>query len=237
MGAGYTEYIAPGTSQEGAPAAPGGLMAMAVSSNRIELHWSDHSHNETLFTIERSVDGGDSFHFLDSVMAGTSHYTDTAVYANTTYYYRVRASNPFGDSAYSNIDSATTPAAVTATSLALGSISVSVKKTGNLRKHGQAVVIIQDDTGSLVQGATVSGQFSGVFTGPVMTNGPTAADGSTRFDSTQSVRSRDHVSFEFCVTAVTLDGLEPFIASPGAACGRFQEPRPYGFRQRKNRRH
>lgn len=232
-GFGYDDYIEPGTGPSGLPAAPSGLVVTAVSSHRTDLSWNDNSDNETLFTVERSDDGGSSFNFLDSVEADTTHYSDTGVSADTSYHYQVRASNPSGNSAYSNRDSATTPTASTATALAVGDITASRVRPGNGRKGGRATVLVQDDTGSPVQGAIVHGQFSGGFTGPVSASGPTDSDGRTTFDSAETAHSMISVYFEFCVLEITLEGLEPFSASPGAVCDRWVDD----IRQRKNRRH
>jgi serine protease AprX len=90
------------------PAAPTGLTANAVSCNRIDLAWTDNSDNETSFKIERGTDGI-NFSQIDTVGANITSYSDTTAAENTTYYYRVRASNAFGNSDYSNTASAATP--------------------------------------------------------------------------------------------------------------------------------
>jgi autotransporter-associated beta strand protein len=92
------------------PAAPGGLTATAVSASQINLAWTDNSTNENNFLIERSPDNT-NFTQTASVAAGVTNYPDTALSASTTYYYRVRASNAGGNSAYSGVASATTIAA------------------------------------------------------------------------------------------------------------------------------
>ncbi|MDI6792084.1 MAG: PKD domain-containing protein [bacterium] len=81
---------------------PGNLVAWPVSSNQIELAWSDRSDNETSFDIERKIKGGAWF-LLKTVPANTANYSDlSGLKPNTTYYYRVRASNSGGSSDYSN---------------------------------------------------------------------------------------------------------------------------------------
>jgi hypothetical protein len=90
------------------PAAPTGLTANAAACDQIDLAWTDNANNETSFTIERGTDGV-NFNVLDTVGANVTSYSDTTVAENTTYYYRVKASNGDGDSAYSNIASDTTP--------------------------------------------------------------------------------------------------------------------------------
>ncbi len=91
----------------GGPAAPGNLTATPVSSSQINLAWQDNSNNETSFRIERSLDGV-NFSLLTTVSINTTSYQNTGLAANTTYYYRVKATNANGDSAPSNTAAATT---------------------------------------------------------------------------------------------------------------------------------
>jgi regulation of enolase protein 1 (concanavalin A-like superfamily)/fibronectin type 3 domain-containing protein len=89
------------------PAAPTGLTAAALSTTQVKLTWADNSASEAGFKIERSTSN------VDFVQVGvadddTTSYTDVSLAAGTTYYYRVRASNSAGDSAYSNVASAKT---------------------------------------------------------------------------------------------------------------------------------
>jgi titin len=89
------------------PAAPSALTATAVSSNRVDLSWTDNAGNETGFLIERSPDGI-NFTQIATVGANVTTYSNTGLTASTTYYYRVRATNSAGNSAYSNTANATT---------------------------------------------------------------------------------------------------------------------------------
>jgi hypothetical protein len=90
-----------------APAAPTGLTATAVSGTRIDLAWSDNSTNETGFRVERSTNGS-SFTQIATTGADGNSYSSTGLAKNKTYYYRVRATNAGGSSAYSNTASAKT---------------------------------------------------------------------------------------------------------------------------------
>ncbi len=92
-----------------APAAPSGLTATAVSSTQINLAWTDNSNNEDGFRIERSIDNL-VFVEIGTVGTNTTSYSDTLLPVPATYYYRVRAYNSGGNSAYSNTASATTAA-------------------------------------------------------------------------------------------------------------------------------
>jgi LmbE family N-acetylglucosaminyl deacetylase len=99
------------------PVAPSGLVASPVSSSRIDLAWTDNSNNETAILVERALDAGGApgtFSQIASLAANTTAYSNTGLIASTPYWYRVRATNSAGNSAYSNSSAATTPAAPSA---------------------------------------------------------------------------------------------------------------------------
>jgi hypothetical protein len=90
------------------PAAPTNLTASARSTTSIGLSWQDNSSNETNFIVERKKGTG-SYSVVATLGANVTSYLDTGLAKNTTYTYRVKASNADGDSAYSNEATATTP--------------------------------------------------------------------------------------------------------------------------------
>ena len=90
------------------PAAPSALAASALSSSQISLSWTDHAGDETGFQIERSTNGVD-FSLAGTAGANATGYTDSGLSAGTSYWYRVRAINTYGQSGYSNVATATTP--------------------------------------------------------------------------------------------------------------------------------
>ena len=97
------------------PAAPTNLVATPISSSQIGLTWIDNANNETGYRVQRSLNGI-SFAFIGGVLpANSTSYTDTGRTSGTTYYYRVRALNACGNSASSNIASATTMGGTTPT--------------------------------------------------------------------------------------------------------------------------
>ncbi|HYG77380.1 MAG TPA: fibronectin type III domain-containing protein [Planctomycetota bacterium] len=110
------DFKSPGTGSGGggggggltAPAAPAALIAAAVSASQINLSWTDRSDNEESFTVERSADGVNGWSAIATVPANATAYSSSGLSAATTYYYRVRASNSAGDSAYTSVASATT---------------------------------------------------------------------------------------------------------------------------------
>jgi titin len=91
-----------------APDAPSDLVATPVSSKQIDLTWQDNSINESSFKIERKTGVGGTYALVGTVGAAVTSYSNTALTASTTYYYRVRAWNPTGYSAYCAEASATT---------------------------------------------------------------------------------------------------------------------------------
>jgi PKD repeat protein len=87
------------------PAAPTNLTASSLSKGQITLSWTDNSTNEQLFRIERSLSASSGFAEIATVGVDVKTYTNKGLTSNQLYYYRVRASNSAGSSAYSNVAS------------------------------------------------------------------------------------------------------------------------------------
>jgi hypothetical protein len=90
-------------------AAPTGLTAEAVSLFQVNLTWTDNSTNELGFKIERSLDGT-TFTQIAQVLPNTTTYRDINRFPDTKYFYRARAFNAQGHSAYSMVARTQTPA-------------------------------------------------------------------------------------------------------------------------------
>ncbi len=91
------------------PDAPTNLAATAVSSTQINLAWQDNSNDENNFVVERGSSSTGPFSVIATLGANITSYSNTGLKKNTTYYYRVKAVNSGGSSAYSNVASAKTP--------------------------------------------------------------------------------------------------------------------------------
>lgn len=144
------------------PLAPSGLFATATATDTIQLSWGDNSADENGFTIERSLDGV-AFAPLASVGANATAHSDTGLNSNTTYYYRVFAFNTGGNSAASNVASATTltpqpPASPTGlTAIGASDATIDLQWTpGSTNETGFAIERADAGVGNWAQIATVA---------------------------------------------------------------------------------
>lgn len=117
-----------------APLLPSDLQLTVNSASSITLRWVDNSTIETAFRIERSTSASGGFTQIASVGRNVTSFVDIDLESATEYFYRVRASNAGGTSAYSNIAAATTlppivapaaPANLTARALSNSAIELS----------------------------------------------------------------------------------------------------------------
>jgi hypothetical protein len=90
------------------PNAPYGLSG-TVAATKVDLKWYDDSNREENYVLERSVDNNTAFTELKKLDRNAVSYSDNTVTAGKKYFYRVKAINPVGSSAYSNFFMASTP--------------------------------------------------------------------------------------------------------------------------------
>jgi hypothetical protein len=96
-----------------APTAPLNLAGTATATNNnrasIALNWQDNSNNETGFTLQRATDAAFTVGLTSAnIAANTQTVTQTGLSRGVTYYYRLRADNFGGSSAWVQT-SVTTP--------------------------------------------------------------------------------------------------------------------------------
>ena len=100
-------YIHAENAQGSPPSAPSGLGATALSAGSIDLVWTDNSDDELGFELQRSTDQS-NWTGLPDVGFDVSGVTDSGLSSSTTYFYRIRAYNLAGSSAWEGVASATT---------------------------------------------------------------------------------------------------------------------------------
>jgi hypothetical protein len=91
-----------------APTPPNNLIATAASSSSVTINWQDRSTTESNFEVYRSTSNNSTYLLLATVPANVTSFTDTSLFANAIYFYKVRAVNLGGNSTYTNEDSAKT---------------------------------------------------------------------------------------------------------------------------------
>jgi len=92
------------------PEAPSSLAASQISAHQIDLTWVDNASSEQGFKLERKTGSSGTYEQICYLSAMIKKYSDTKLSPGTQYYYRIKAYNRYGDSAYSNEAEATTTA-------------------------------------------------------------------------------------------------------------------------------
>jgi len=156
------------------PAAPSNMIATAsvLSMNppTVSLTWADNSNNEIGFLIQRATNTAFTAGLTTfTVGANLTTYTDTTVLIYTRYYYRIRAFDAIGDSAWSKRATVRTPRQLplAPANLTVGTItrnSVALSWTDNAT----------DETGFVIQRARNAAFTTGVAKTTVNTPNLTA---------------------------------------------------------------
>lgn len=162
------------------PDVPCDLSADVVSHSRISLHWGCEADSVEYYVLERALD----FTFDDfvkiEIKKGVSSYDDSGLDAGIGYYYRVKAVNEEGDSAYSRIIRATTepepilipsaPAGLTARLLANRQVELEwldrsnselgfvIERADNLNFRGASFFFVEPNVTSYLDSANIGGK-------------------------------------------------------------------------------
>jgi len=78
------------------------LRVDVASAAQLTLRWVDNDGGTSTFKVERKTGTGGTYAQVGTTATGATSYVDSSVATNTTYCYRVKASNSAGDSPYSN---------------------------------------------------------------------------------------------------------------------------------------
>ena len=85
-----------------APLTPQLISVQAVSQGA-KLNWQDVAYNESSYKVYRATSLNGNYVAIDTTPANRTSYIDSTVSGNTQYYYKLKAVNVYGESAYSNI--------------------------------------------------------------------------------------------------------------------------------------
>ena len=117
-GAGITQLaewrlLGNSSSTLAAPSAPTALTATALSSNQIELTWADTAgqlNPESSYAIDRATDSNFTQNLVSfTTGAGSDEFRATSLAGSHAYYFRVRAANAAGASAWLTTNATTPP--------------------------------------------------------------------------------------------------------------------------------
>lgn len=145
------------------PPAPSGLIASPASSTQINLAWADNSVDEAGFKIERKTGAAGTWAEVAQTGVNMNSYQDSSLVPSSQYFYRVRAYNSAGDSAYTNEANATTLSAGAAT-LTLSASDDTYLQNGSGNNYGASttllvkasyVSLLRFDLSSIPAGSTV----------------------------------------------------------------------------------
>jgi len=152
---GLISILLPAAAALAQPAAPSNLAAQAVRSDRVNLLFQDNSGNETQFDVEARPASSATFTSVGSIGPNVTALAVNTLVQGTTYFFRVRAVGPGGNSAYSNVASATTlnndsPCTPTATAMCLNGSRFRVQAlflTPSGQNGEASTVKLTDDSG------------------------------------------------------------------------------------------
>ena len=187
------------TASGSPPAAPTTLNASVISVSEIDLTWIDASSNEANFETGYSLDN--SNWATNSLAANTTSYAVTGLVHNSLYYFRVRATNAYGNSSYATTTATTLNEAPTApTTLAAAAAS---KTKINL----SWVDTSDNETGFEIQRSADGSTWSGVlYTTAVNVTAysdTTVAAGETWYYRVRAINASGNSSYASTANATT----------------------------------
>jgi hypothetical protein len=201
------------------PAAPTGLTSVATSTTTVQLNWTDNADNETRFYVEKSSTSASAgFAVVGTYLAANvTTYEVDSLSSNTQYWFRVRAYNSSGYSAYCAVATAVTWAAIAApTNLVVVDV------------NGLAVDLYFDDNSSEEDGHSVemktgAGAYSELVELEPNRNCYRATSLSAGTLYTFKVRARQGVSYSGYCDEVAITTATAPSAPSGLAVSEYQD--------------
>jgi|GEM_PF-1668523 len=233
-GAGSKSSYASGTTTSGgsgsAPSTPTGLYTGSATASSLTLSWSS-TGGASSYKVYRATSSTGSYSMINTVYSPS--YTDSGLSSLTTYYYKVAASNSYGDSSQSSYVSGTTTsggtgsAPATPTGLSVGATSsTSIAISWNF---------VSDATSYKVYRSSSSGgsyNLVGSPTAPAFTDSSLTAS-TTYYYKVTAVNSSGESSRSSYLSGTTSAGGSTFTPGTGSfsiPLGTYGSPATYIFK-------
>jgi len=192
-----------------APALPTGLAATIVPGIGVQLNWNAIAYNAQAYNVYRATDTTQPFTLLNPAgnNGSATSYLDSSVAGHTTYYYKLKAVNQYGDLGYTNTVSATT-AARNPTISAIANTSVNAGATGNIGftatdDPGDAVTV----TANLPTYATLQNNGNGNYNIALAPSTGNIGSFAAMVIATDSYGASDTVAFTLSVVETNVKSL------------------------------
>lgn len=192
------------------PQQPTGFTASGISPSAISVTWTDVATNEDKYELYRSAVNNGSYSLLTTLPANTTSYKDSGLFSNSVFYYKVRAVNVGGASAYSTEDSASS----------FDNLPVIAALGDKSAHYGTSVQVQVSATDADPENVTLSfpglpgfGSFVSTGNGAgTLTFNPTQADQGTYTITVQATDQHNGTSTKTFTLAVN-DNYNPVIAT------------------------
>ena len=185
------------TASATAPAAPSYLSATAATdAATVTLTWPDNSDNESGFKIEQSTDG-QNFVEVATTLPNVTTWTSDELLPATTYYFRVRAYNGVGSSAYATASVWTADVPVAPTVATDAAVSLNAAQT-----EASLSTLGDDEEGE----ANLTYTWAATMLPPGATAPEFSASGTNAAKNTTATFNAAG-TYWFTVTITDLDGL------------------------------
>ena len=194
------------------PPAPTGVSAAATGAGAIAVRWQDNASNETQYKIRWGLSDTEQPNEV-WLAANTTQWQHTGLAADTVYYYKVRAQNGAGASAYTAPESARTPLAESAPFTAYNDLAWQTGQSAvniTMYTREQQGLLVDHDTGKAVPARLTLNSGGG---GPYATQGvgaDTGTDAASVFDG--RVDCTGLLSYATDELVLSIEGLSPLMA-------------------------
>ncbi|MFA7685693.1 MAG: leucine-rich repeat domain-containing protein, partial [Candidatus Gracilibacteria bacterium] len=188
----------------GAPVAPSGLEAAGLYGNFIEVQWVNNAETEDNFVLEMSTNGVSYTEVSDTIPDEARGYGVSGLTEDTQYWFRVKASNTYGDSSYATLGPVTTLGAEEVPSYLFETkwtkewqkyqngvtYGVVLDDLGNIYTSENGEVIKRDVNGNYVSYFDADGSDSiKIYDGDLYVTGGSSVEGAEIYDVNGSLQS------------------------------------------------